>query len=123
MIRLLAALVATIGFLSMAAAGHATGCAMESGLVAQDQTLAVRIGHCQACAGGSRCRPVCANCILVLPGQVDTAVPVQSKTKGGPVNLITFNLSWALYRPPKSGSTPNDGTVEDQLNLKGTQHA
>lgn len=107
MIRVLVAILATIGFLSVAPAVHATGSAMGGGAVAHDRTPSVMVSHSQVpCAGGSPCLHVCADCIPVLPGKADTAVLVESETKRSPGNLITFNLSWALYRPPKSGCTP-----------------
>ena len=100
MIRVLA----TTGFLSMPLAVQATGSAMGKGDVVLDETPFVMVGHTPVpCAGGSRCLHICANCILVLPGKANTGVLVESKTKGGRGNLITFNLSWALYRPQKSG--------------------
>lgn len=121
MIRVLAAILATIlatiAFLSMAPLVHATDFAIERGDTAQVRTPSVMASHCLApCADGIRCLHVCADCIVVLPGQAETAVLVKSKTKGSPGNFMTFNLSRALYRPPKSGW--NDRTTERRTQPK-----
>lgn len=104
MMRLLAAILATVGFLSMAPAGHATGSAMGVGPVAHAGTTPSMADNSQArCQGGNPCLLLCATCFLAPRGRADNAVLAVSKTTNSLDRLAGFGLSWLLYRPPKAG--------------------
>lgn len=104
MMRVLAVIVATVGFLSMAPAGHATGSAMDGGVVAHRSASPTMVGDFPArCQGGNPCLLVCAACFPVPREQAGNAVLADSKTRSGLDRLVSFDLSWLLYRPPKAG--------------------
>lgn len=105
MMRLLAAVLATVGFLSMAAAGHATGSAMGGGPVAHGGTTTPSMADTSQarCQGGNSCLLLCATCFPAPRGQADNALLAKSKTTNSLDRLAGFDLSWLLYRPPKAG--------------------
>lgn len=103
MMRVLAVIVATVGFLSMAPAGHAAGSAMDGGLVAHRSASPSMVGDLPArCQGGNPCPLVCA-AYFPVPCEQANAVLADSKTRSGLDRLVSFDLSWLLYRPPKAG--------------------
>lgn len=105
MMRWLAAILATVGFLSMAPAGHATGCTMGIGPVAHAGTTTPSTADTSQarCQGGTPCLLLCAACFPAPRGQADNAVLAVAATTNRLDRLAGFGLSWLLYRPPKAG--------------------
>lgn len=103
MMRLLAAVLAILGLLAMAPAGHASGETGECGASARWATHYPMADGAQApCMDGTPCLYVCAVCFPATAGQMGKAVATATKARNHMDSLATFDLSWRLYRPPKA---------------------
>ena len=104
MIRLLAVVLAMIGFLSIAPVLHANDFATGRGAVSHGGTPSFMADGLQAqCVGGTPCLLDCAACFPAPAGQAGDNVLAESKTNTSTEHFASFDLSWRLYRPPKAG--------------------
>ena len=104
MMRVLAAVLAILGLLAMAPAGHASGSAGGRGAVAHSATQFLMADGAQApCVDGPPCLFVCAACFPAAAGKAGGPVLPEPETASTTDSLATFDLPWRVYRPPKVG--------------------
>ena len=102
MTRLLAVVVAMIGFLFLAPVLNANGSAMGPEAVSHGGIPTFMADGLQAgCASGTPCLLDCAACFPAPSGQTGDNAAAESKPNPSTEHFASFGLSWRIYHPPK----------------------
>lgn len=103
MMRLLVAILLSMAFLAMEPGAGASAPAMPSGLAMAHTAIPFIADACaNRCMGGYPCLPGCWGCPLAPDSTAGQELPIVPATDQSTLDFADFDLSWRLYRPPKS---------------------
>lgn len=104
MMRLLAAVLLSMAFLTMGPWATASAPATPNGVAKALSAVPFPAdAFASGCRGGHPCLPSCGACPLAPGSPARKEFPTVPATDRGTRSFADFDLSWRLYRPPKVG--------------------